>query len=64
MNIIQKAVTKSVLNNISADAAIFDSYDRCLDVDCLVDQPIDDSLAMIMEVNCTLRLIAEKLGSR
>lgn len=64
MNIIQKAVTKSVLNNISADAAIFDAYDSSLDVDCLVNQPIDDSLAMIMEVNCTLGLIAEKLGSR
>lgn len=62
MDIIQNAVTKSVLNNISSDTALFDPYSNRLDIDLLANQPIDNFLEMIMDSNRTLHLIAEKLA--
>ncbi|AIF50264.1 hypothetical protein [Pelosinus sp. UFO1] len=61
LDIIQNAVTKSVLNNISSDVIIFDTHSNRLDIDRLANQPICDILEMIAGSNRTLHLIAEKL---
>ncbi|MDF2566434.1 MAG: hypothetical protein K0Q53_2838 [Massilibacillus sp.] len=63
MDIIQNAVTKSVLNNISSDTALLAPYSNRLDIDQLANQPIDNFLEMIMDSNRTLHLIAKKLAS-
>lgn len=62
MNIIQNAVTKSVLDNISPDITFFDTCNNCLDAEKLANQPIYDSLEAITASNGTLHLIAEKLA--
>jgi hypothetical protein len=62
MDIIQNAVTKSVLNNISSDVIIFDTYSNRLDIDLYANQPICYILEMIEDLNRTLHLIAEKLA--
>lgn len=63
MDIIQNAVTKSVLNNISSDVTIFDPHNNRLDINLLANQPIDNFLEMIIDSNRTLFLIAEKLAN-
>jgi hypothetical protein len=62
MDIIQNAVTKSVLNNISADLTFFDTCHNRLDREQLSRQPLYTSLEAIAASNNTLHLIADKLA--
>lgn len=62
MDIIQNAVTKSVLNNISSDITTFDTCNNRLDIEQLAKQSIYDSLEAITFSNNALHFIATKLA--
>lgn len=62
MDIIQNAVTKSVLNNISSDVTFFETYNSPLDTSLLAKQTISESLEAITASNVTLCLIVDKLA--